>query len=215
MKAICLVEPGKPLELLEIRTPEVGSNDILVRVRAAGICHSDAYYRSGRYTMGQLPLALGHEVAGIVQQIGTDVSNVKVGDRVCLHYNNSCGSCLNCVAGQEQFCDTVQMIGHHVHGGYAEFILVPSRNAVNLPEEISFEVGATLMCASATALHSLNKSRLKQGETVAVFGFGGLGYSAVQIAKAKGASKVFAIDISKEKLALAAMRRNTCRCESI
>ncbi|MBX9695949.1 MAG: zinc-binding dehydrogenase, partial [Cyanobacteria bacterium] len=115
----------------------------------------------------------------------------------------TCGDCFYCIAGGEQFCETVSMIGHHRHGGYAEFIAVPAFNAVRLPDEISFEEGATLMCASATALHALYKSRLKEGETVAVFGVGGLGYSAIQIAKALGASQVFAIDISDEKLDLA------------
>jgi propanol-preferring alcohol dehydrogenase len=95
------------------------------------------------------------------------------------------------------------MIGHHVDGGYAEYIAVPSRNAIPLPEEISFEEGATLMCASATALHALRKGRLKDGETVAVFGIGGLGMSAIQLAKALGAVEVYAVDIKLDKLELA------------
>ncbi len=203
MKAICLVEPGRPLQLREVPVPDISESDVLVRVRAAGICHSDVHYRAGRSRMGPLPIALGHEVAGEVVNIGSAVSNVSVGDRVCLHYNISCGHCHYCITGGEQFCLTVTMIGHHVHGGYAEFISVPARNALRLPDEISFEEGATLMCASATALHALYKSRLKKGETVAVFGVGGLGYSAIQIAKALGASQVFAVDISEEKLELA------------
>jgi 2-desacetyl-2-hydroxyethyl bacteriochlorophyllide A dehydrogenase len=203
VKAICLVEAGKPLQLREVPLPEMSDTDVLVRVRAAGICHSDVHYRAGRSTMGPLPLALGHEVAGVVEQAGSKVSHVKVGERVCLHYNISCGHCFDCLAGNEQFCETVKMIGHHVHGGYSEFIVVPGRNAVHLPDEISFEEGATLMCASATALHALYKSRIKTGETVAVFGIGGLGFSAVQIAKVLGASLVLAVDISQDKLDLA------------
>jgi propanol-preferring alcohol dehydrogenase len=95
------------------------------------------------------------------------------------------------------------MLGHHLDGGYAEYIAVPARNAIPLPEKIPFEEGATLMCASATALHALSKSRLKEGETVAVFGVGGLGMSAIQLAKAAGASQVFAVDIQHDKLELA------------
>ncbi len=203
MKAICLVEAGKPLLLQEIPVPSIGENDILVRVRAAGICHSDAHYRAGRSSMGMMPIALGHEVAGEVEQIGSSVTNVKTGDRVCLHYNISCGKCFHCMAGQEQFCETLKMIGHHVHGGYAEYISIPESNAIPLPDEIPFEEGATLMCASATSLHALHKARLKPGESVAVFGIGGLGLSAVQLAKALGASRVFAVDISSNKLELA------------
>ena len=203
MKAIRMVEPGKLLELQHIPIPTADEEDVLVRVRAAGICHSDAHYRAGRSGMGMLPLTLGHEVAGEVEWVGAQVTTVKAGDRVCLHYNISCGDCYYCKSGNEQFCTTVKMIGHHVDGGYAEYIAIPARNAVPLPEEISFEEGATLMCASATALHALRRGRVKEGETVAVFGVGGLGLSAVQLAKALGAVEVYAVDIKQEKLELA------------
>jgi propanol-preferring alcohol dehydrogenase len=95
------------------------------------------------------------------------------------------------------------MIGHHIDGGYAEYLAVPARNAIPLPDEISFEEGATLMCASATALHALYRGRLKRGETVAVFGVGGLGLSALQLARALGAGDVYAVDIKPDKLELA------------
>jgi D-arabinose 1-dehydrogenase-like Zn-dependent alcohol dehydrogenase len=95
------------------------------------------------------------------------------------------------------------MLGHHVDGGYAEYIAVPARNAIPLPEEVSFEAGATLMCASATALHALRKGRIRAGERVAVFGVGGLGLSAIQLAKAMGAVEVYAVDIQPSKLELA------------
>ena len=203
MKAIRMVEPGKPLELQQIPIPSAGEEDVLVRVRAAGICHSDAHYRAGRSSMGMLPITLGHEVAGEVEWVGAQVTGVKAGDRVCLHYNISCGDCYYCRLGNEQFCTTVKMIGHHVDGGYAEYIAMPARNAVPLPDEITFEEGATLMCASATALHALRRGRVKQGETVAVFGVGGLGMSAIQLAKALGAVDVFAVDIKQDKLELA------------
>jgi 2-desacetyl-2-hydroxyethyl bacteriochlorophyllide A dehydrogenase len=203
MKAVRMVGAGEPLELQEIPIPDIDEKDILVRVRAAGICHSDAHYRAGRSSMGMMPITLGHEVAGIVEKIGAQVSSHNVGDRVCLHYNISCGECEYCKAGNDQFCASVQMLGHHVDGGYAEYIAVPARNAIHLPEEIPFEEGATLMCASATALHALSKSRVKEGETVAVFGVGGLGMSAIQLAKAAGSSQVFAVDIQPDKLELA------------
>ena len=203
MKAVRMIEAGKWLEVQEIPIPEIGEEDILVRVRAAGICHSDAHYRAGRSVMGMMPITLGHEVAGSVERVGAQVSNVKIGDRVCLHYNISCGNCYYCKMGQEQFCDTVKMLGHHVDGGYAEYIAIPARNAVPLPDEIPFEQGATLMCASATAFHALSKGRVKAGETVAVFGVGGLGLSAIQLAKAMGAVEVYAVDIQQDKLELA------------
>lgn len=203
MKSVRMIEAGKQLEFQEIPIPAIGEKDVLVRVRAAGICHSDAHYRAGRSAMEILPITLGHEVAGEVELIGKQVTNVKAGDRVCLHYNISCGDCYYCSTGNEQFCDTVKMIGHHVDGGYAEYIAVPARNAIHLPDEISFEEGATLMCASATALHALRKGKVKAGETVAVFGVGGLGMSAIQLAKASGAVEVYAVDIRQDKLELA------------
>ncbi len=203
MKSIRFVGVNQPLEMHEIPVPEIGESDILVKVKAAGICHSDAHYRAGISPVRPVPLTLGHEVAGIVEKIGSQVTNVRSGERVCLHYNLTCGDCYHCSTGNEQFCEKALMLGHHTDGGYAEYISVPARNAVHLPDEIPFEQGATLMCASATAFHALKKSRLKAGETVAVFGVGGLGQSAVQLAKAFGALEVFAVDINEQKLNLA------------
>ncbi len=203
MKAVRLIEFGKPLELQEVPVPAIGEKDILVRVCAAGICHSDAHYRAGRSAMGFMPITLGHEVAGVVEEIGSEVTKVNIGDRVCLHYNITCGDCYYCSTGNEQFCNSVKMLGHHVDGGYAEYIAIPARNAIPLPEEIPFEAGATLMCASATALHALRKGRVKPGETVAVFGVGGLGLSAIQLARAMRAIEVYAVDIKQDKLELA------------
>jgi 2-desacetyl-2-hydroxyethyl bacteriochlorophyllide A dehydrogenase len=203
MKAIRLVKVGKPLKEQEILLPEIGDRDVLVRVRAAGICHSDAHYRAGKSRVYPLPMTLGHEIAGEVESVGSRVTLVKPGDRVCLHYLVSCGNCYYCSTGNEQFCVQGKMLGHYRDGGYAEAIAVPERNAIQLPENISFEAGATLMCASATSFHALRKARIKAGETVAIFGAGGLGMSAIQLARAFGALEVFAIDIQPGKLALA------------
>ena len=203
MKSVRMMGAGQPLELQEVPIPNIGDGDILVRVRAAGICHSDAHYRAGRSSMGFLPITLGHEAAGLVERVGAQVTQVKAGDRVCLHYNLTCGDCYYCNLGHEQFCETVKMLGHHVDGGYAEYIAVPARNAIPLPDEIPFEQGATLMCASATAFHALSKGRVTAGETVAIFGVGGLGLSAIQLARALGAVEVYAVDIQQDKLELA------------
>ncbi len=203
MKAVQLVEIGKPLELRELPLPQVGERDVLVRVKAAGICHSDVHYQAGTSPVGALPQTLGHEIAGIVQEVGAQVSAVSVGDRVCLHYLVTCGECGYCRTGNEQFCSQGEMLGKDRDGGYAEYIVVPARNAVRLPDEISFEAGAVLMCSSSTSFHALRKARLQPGETVAVFGAGGLGISAIQLARAFGALQVYAVDINQEKLDLA------------
>ncbi|MCL5256871.1 MAG: zinc-binding dehydrogenase [Chloroflexi bacterium] len=199
MKAVRLVAVGQPLQMQEIPLPVVGERDVLVRIKAAGICHSDAHYRAGKSTVRPLPMTLGHEIAGIVEQVGDEVTMVKVGDRVCLHYLLTCGDCYYCSTGHEQF----SMLGHYSNGGYAEYIAVPERNAVHLPDEIPFEQGAILMCSSATSFHALRKARLQGGETVAVFGVGGLGISAIQLAYALGALDVYAVDINPGKLRLA------------
>lgn len=203
MKAIRLVETGKPLQAQEVARPDIGERDVLVRIKAAGICHSDAHYRAGVSPVASVPLTLGHEVSGVVQEAGSQVTNVEAGDRVCIHYLVTCGECYYCSTGNEQFCSSGAMIGKHRDGGYAEFISVPARGAFPLPEEISFEEGAVLMCASATSFHALRKGHVRQGESVAVFGVGGLGVTAVQLARVFGALDVYAVDVDEQKLQVA------------
>ena len=204
MKVVRLVAAHHPLELHELPLPTLGDNDVLVRVRAAGICHSDVHYRAATASEPPVPKTLGHEIAGVVEQVGSRVTTVAAGSRVCVHYVLSCGECIYCRAGAEQFCTQGSMIGRYVDGGYAEFVAVPERNVVLLPDEIPFEHGAILMCSSATAFHALRKARLVGGETVAIFGIGGLGVSAIQLAYAFGALDVYAVDINADKLKLAA-----------
>src|SRR6266481_8428166 len=201
MKSVRLVQVGKPLEEADIPIPDIGSSDVLIRVAAAGICHSDAHYRAGISRIDDLPLTLGHEIAGRVEQVGGDVEHLSAGDRVCVHYLVHCGTCEFCVRGLEQFCRSGQMIGKHRDGGYAEFIKVPGANAFLLPDEIPFEIGAIMMCSSATALHALKKARLKRGESIAIFGFGGLGFSALQLARAFDCDQIFVVEINPAKLA--------------
>jgi propanol-preferring alcohol dehydrogenase len=148
-------------------------------------------------------MTLGHEVAGIISGVGKHVANFKVGDRICIHYMVTCGKCRFCTRGFEQFCVSGKMIGKYRDGGYAEYLCIPEKSVFQLPDEIPFEHGAVLMCSSATSLHALRKARVKPGENVAIFGVGGLGMSAIQIALALGVNQVFAVDIKKEKLKLA------------
>ncbi len=203
MKAVRLTAIGQPLELQEVPVPKYGHGEVLVRIKAAGICHSDAHYRAGVSPAGPLPITLGHEIAGVVEAVGPGVTRVKPGDRVCLHYLVTCGQCHHCNRGQEQFCVHGRMLGKHRDGGYAEYIAVPERGVVALPDEIPFEHAAIMMCSSATSFHALRKGRLQAGETVAVFGAGGLGMSAIQLARGLGALEVYAVDINPAKLALA------------
>jgi D-arabinose 1-dehydrogenase-like Zn-dependent alcohol dehydrogenase len=202
-RAVRLRAPGVPLADESPEAPLPGAGEVVVRVMAAGICHSDAHYRSGVGSTRR-PCTLGHEVAGIVAEAGAGVRSPRPGDRVCVHYLVTCGECAQCRAGAEQFCATGEMIGKDRDGGFAEFIRIPARNALPLPASIPFEHGAILMCSSATALHALRKARVGRGDAVAVFGIGGLGASAIQLAKAEGAEVVYAVDVNAAKLALAA-----------
>jgi propanol-preferring alcohol dehydrogenase len=204
MRAVQLTEIGKPLTDANGAVPEIDSADVLIRVAAAGICHSDVHYRDGISKIDRLPLTLGHEIAGRVEKVGSNVTHLSPGDRVCVHYLVHCGRCEFCTRGLEQFCRSGEMIGKHRDGGYAEFIKAPGANAFLLPDEIPFEVGAIMMCSSATALHAVNKARFKDGESIAIFGFGGLGYSALQLARAFDCRAAYVVEINPVKLASAA-----------
>ncbi|MEW6071745.1 MAG: zinc-binding dehydrogenase [Planctomycetota bacterium] len=204
MKAVQIVAVGRPVADREVGEPAIGTRDVLVRVGAAGICHSDAHYRNGTAPVARLPLTPGHEIAGTSAAVGSEVAGFAPGDRVCVHYLATCGECPECRRGREQFCPAGRMLGKDRDGGYAELVGVPARSVFPLPAEVPLEWGAVLMCSSATSLHALRKARFAAGESVAVFGAGGLGASAVQIAAALGAAEVFAVDLDAEKLALAA-----------
>ena len=204
MKSVRLVQLGHQLQEAEVPVPDIRPDAVLIRVAACGICHSDAHYRAGVSPIAQLPVTPGHEIAGTVEFVGAEVDAFRPGERVCVHYLAHCGACDFCRQGNEQFCPEAQMIGKHRDGGYAEFVQVPARNVFVLPDEIGFAQGAIMMCSSATALHALNKARLKPGDSVAIFGFGGLGYSALQLARAFDCGAVYVVEINPAKLASAA-----------
>lgn len=203
MKTVQLIQVGAPLEDREVPTPSPRANEVLIAVKAAGIRHSDVHYRDGTGHVGFVPITPGHEIAGVVAKVGADVTGVKVGDRVAAHYLLTCGDCDRCTAGLEQFCPHVQMIGKDAHGGYAEFAVLPACNAIPVPDAVDMAVAAIMMCSTATAFHALHKARIRAGDRVAVFGAGGLGLSGIQLARACGASQVFAVDIAEDKRLLA------------
>ncbi len=200
MRAVRIVEIGKPLALCEVAMPEPGPAEIRVKVQAAGICHSDVHYRDGTGSVAFLPITPGHEVAGVVDKLGAKVTDVAVGDRVALHYLVTCGQCDYCARGLEQFCRHGRMLGKDIDGGYAEYIVVPARNAIPIAGAVDVAAAAIMMCSSATAFHALRQARMCAGDRVAVFGVGGLGMSALQLARACGATEVYAIDVDPAKL---------------
>ncbi|NND14230.1 MAG: alcohol dehydrogenase catalytic domain-containing protein [Acidimicrobiia bacterium] len=185
-------------------TPDPGPDETIVRVQAAGICHSDVHYWQGDPKLPPLPRTLGHEIAGVVAAMGADVTTVSVGDRVGVHYQTSCGACNFCRSDHDQFCVKGKMFGNSIDGGYAELVLAPARNLVPIPAGVDISHAAVMMCSTATVFHALRRSRLAPGESVAVFGLGGLGQSAVQLARAMGAKEVYGVDLSATKLDVAA-----------
>ena len=204
-RALRLVGQNQPLVEEELPVPELAAGEALVTVQAAGICRSDVHYLQGSPRLPPLPRTLGHEVAGVVEALGPGgFPGIMPGLRVGIHYQTSCGTCHHCQAGTDQFCPSGQMIGNTRDGGYAEKIVVPARNLVAVPDPVPIEHAAVMMCSSATSYHALAKARFVAGETVAVFGLGGLGQSAVQLALALGAGRVYAVDLNPAKVALAA-----------
>lgn len=203
MRAFRFHGRGRPFELEDVPTPRAEENDVLVRVKAAGICGSDLHYVHGRSTLPRLPAILGHEVAGLVEATGGNVRNVVNGDRVVIHYVVSCGDCVQCNGGRDNACSNYKAIGHHLDGGFAEYISVPSRNVFRLPQEISFAEGAIIGCGVSTPFHALREANLQPGESVAVYGVGGVGMHAIRWAKAFGAGIIVAVDVDRYKLNLA------------
>jgi propanol-preferring alcohol dehydrogenase len=203
MKAARLYRVGERLKIDSVEMPEVGSNDVLVDIKASGICHSDLNYRDGVSSVGKLPLILGHEIAGLVSKTGERAKGIEEGDRVCVHYIRSCGDCSFCRTDRENFCEEYQMIGKDVDGGFAEYIAVPASNVLKLPDTLPFEQACILGCAVSTTYHALKRGRIRAGDNVVIYGIGGLGAQAIQLAKIFNAGKVVAVDTSDEKLKLA------------
>ncbi len=200
MLAARFKKPGDNFSVEEVDVPSIGPDDVLVEIKAAGICGSDVHYKKGDASPSRIPLTLGHEGAGIVRSVGSNVSNVRNGDHVIVHYVISCGNCKPCLQGFDNRCRNRISIGHDVDGVFAEFIKIPSRNALKMANHIPFEWGAITACAVSTAFHAVKRSGLKKSDTVAVFGIGGVGIHAVMWAKFFGAGRVIAVDIVDSKL---------------
>lgn len=203
MQAAQLTEIGKPLKLVDLPIPEPGAEEILVRVRAAGICSSDIHYQDGRSKVTRLPVTLGHEISGEVAKCGEGVKDLKQGDRVCLFYLITCGKCMMCCTGKDNYCSEAKMLGKNIDGGFAEYLVVPARNAFPFPKTIPFAQAALITDAVATPFHALKRAAVQTGESVLIIGIGGLGIHAVQIAKLMGANQIIAMDLSAKKLELA------------
>jgi acryloyl-coenzyme A reductase len=200
MRAAVLRAYGPPdaFEIMEVERPEIGPQEILVRVQAAGVCGHDRLARTGALRT-PLPAILGHEIAGDVVSVGSEVHSFHPGDRVALNQRISCGYCPSCREQRPNLCVQGAFYGEGESGGYGEYVRATEHNAVHLPETISYEVGAVLSCGVGTGLHALRRVRVSAGEIVVISGAsGGVGIHAVQLARHLGA-RVVALSGSPDK----------------
>ncbi len=206
MRALLLTE-YKHFEVTDMPQPDVGPDDVLVRVRACGICGSDIHGFDGSSGRRIPPLVMGHEAAGTVAAVGANVDGFGEGDRVTFDSMISCGRCAYCDRGQYNLCDNRQVLGvscgdYRRHGAFAEFVVVPQRIVYPLPEALSFEHAAMVEPVSV-ALHAANLARVSLGESAVVVGSGMIGLLVIQCLRLAGCGQIIAVDLSDDRLALA------------
>ncbi|MGQ9583183.1 MAG: alcohol dehydrogenase catalytic domain-containing protein [Thermoplasmatota archaeon] len=200
MRAAVFHDKSQPLKLEIVPIPAFGDNDVLVKVAACGLCRTDLHYLQGLPTAKKPPIILGHEISGIVEQMGAGVTRFKKGDRVLIPPVFACGTCHYCRTGRGTICEKQTMVGNHRDGGFAEYISVPASDIFALPEPIPLLEGCIISDAISTPYHAVvNRGRVQPGEKVLVLGCGGVGLSLVQMAALAGGS-VVAVDIFDEKL---------------
>ncbi|AYL95148.1 alcohol dehydrogenase AdhP [Mucilaginibacter celer] len=204
MKAAVVHEFGQPLQIEEMPVKEPGENQVLVKVIACGVCHTDLHACEGDWPVKpKMPLIPGHEAIGYVAALGAGVNNIKEGDIVGVPWlYSACGCCEFCITGWETLCDNQRNGGYSVDGGFAEYVVADARYVARFPAGVSFTQMAPIICAGVTVYKGIKETEAKPGEWIAISGIGGLGHLAVQYAKAMGLH-VAAIDIADDKLQLA------------
>lgn len=204
MKAAVVRAFGKPLVIEDVPVPVPGPGEILVKVKACGVCHTDLHAAAGDWPVKPVPPFIpGHEAAGVVAALGPDVTDFKLGDAVGVAWlHDACMRCEYCETGWETLCEHQHNTGYSVNGGFAEYVVASAAFAARLPEGVDFAAIAPILCAGVTTYKGLKETDARPGEWVVISGIGGLGQVAVQYAKAMGL-KVVALDIAEDKLKLA------------
>lgn len=204
MKAAVARAYGQPLQIEDVPVPAVTPGRILVKIAACGVCHTDLHAINGDWPVkATLPLIPGHEGVGTVVAIGEGVTHIQLGDRVGVPWlYTACGHCEHCFTGWETLCESQQNTGYSVQGSYAEYVLADPNYVGQLPDSLSFEEAAPILCAGVTVYKGLKETEVKPGQWVVISGIGGLGHLAVQYARAMG-MRVAAVDIQDDKLELA------------
>ncbi|RAO61634.1 alcohol dehydrogenase [Micromonospora saelicesensis] len=204
MRATVVTAFDRPLEMLDLPVPESGPGEMLVRIEASGLCHTDIHAARGDWPVRpNPPFVPGHEGVGIVERVGPGVTEHAVGDRVALPWLGwACGTCSYCVTGWETLCESQRNTGYSIDGAHAEYAVTAARYAVRVPEGVDPFEAAPLTCAGLTTYKAVKVAGVRPGDRVAIFGIGGLGHLAQQYAQLFGGETV-AVDVTAEKLALA------------
>jgi L-gulonate 5-dehydrogenase len=198
MKAVMTNKPYE-LEVVEMEKPQIEKeSEVLIRVKAAGICGSDVHIYHGTNAVATYPRVMGHEVVGVVEKIGKNVSKVKIGDRVIIDQVMNCGECYACKKGRGNVCKDLKVRGVHVHGGYREFIVAEEKHCYIIPEKLSFEE-AIMIEPSTISVQCLSRAEATDEDTILILGAGALGTSILKVAKNIGA-KIIVADVFDEKL---------------
>lgn len=211
MKAARIIEPQKPLEISDVTTPSPQGMEVLVKVKAVGVCHSDLHLWEGGYDTGdgfmkvtdrgvKFPVIPGHEIVGTVTEIGNLVQGISVGDDVLVYPWIGCGNCVACRIGNDNVCDTPRSLGVFQNGGYAEYALVPHFKFLAKVVGIELDAAASLACSGLTAYTAIKKSNATSQSNLVIFGAGGLGLMGVQIARAITNANIIIVDIDDSKL---------------
>jgi len=199
-----LLKQYKQLEMVEMPLPTIGADDVLVRVRACGICGSDVHGLDGSTGRRIPPLVMGHEASGEVVESGANVTDLKTGDRVTFDSTVYCGRCVFCTRGEQNLCDNREVLGvspgpYRRHGAFAEFVSVPRRIMYKLPDNLTYEQAAMIEAVSV-AVHAVNLTPIKLGDTSIVVGCGMIGILTIQAAKHAGCSRIIVVDPDEARL---------------
>jgi alcohol dehydrogenase, propanol-preferring len=204
MKAAVVRNFGQALSIEELPIPTPGPGEVLVKMMATGVCHTDLHAADGDWpAKPRLPFIPGHEGAGVIAAIGAGVTGLKEGDAVGIAWlHDACGACEHCITGWESLCGQQHNSGYSVNGTFAEYAIGAARYVARLPLRPDFAALAPILCAGVTTYKGIKETEARPGEWLAVSGIGGLGHLGIQYAKAMGL-RVVAVDVSEQKLALA------------